>query len=108
MSNNNRRIFLPARTTAGCHTASATVTKAKEEKSRRHGLRFFLRGQAPISIVLQRFGGLVPLWMWGSYPLTGSQQRGFCEETDKSLATGDGFTFLSELPADLNTKMGLG
>lgn len=53
MKKSNRETVLPAWTTVVWHTASATVTKAKDEKSMRHGLRFFRKGQAPVSIVLQ-------------------------------------------------------
>lgn len=47
------QIALPARATVVWHTASATVTRTKDEMSMRHGLRFFRKGQSPVSIVLR-------------------------------------------------------
>lgn len=72
---------LPARAAPAWHTTSTTVTRARDERSRRHGLRFFRWGQAAVSIVcrLQRAATLLSLALTGShcdslpgrYPLRG-------------------------------------
>lgn len=64
---------LPARATVVWHRVSATVSKAKDGKPMRHGLRFFRKGQSRISIALRRFDWAVNAGWGGCYPVTESQ-----------------------------------
>lgn len=74
-----RRVDLPARAALAWHTTSATVTRARDGRSTRHGLRFFRWGPA-VSIMCrsERADRLLSLDLTGCVTgsVTGSQLSG--------------------------------